>query len=114
MSPLNFREALAKSLLAVSAICAADKAFAFKDCEQNAIVLENLKPDTLDWQLTYTRTDSMHKLHSPLIEGFASFTCVTAGETLTSFVGALKLGKGILEIYWLGYYAGKGGRSLAF
>lgn len=68
MSPLNRREVLAKSLLAGGALCAADEAFAFKDSKQNAIMLENLKPGTLDWQLSYTRTDTKDKLRCPIIE----------------------------------------------
>ncbi len=112
MSPLNRREVLAKSLLAGGALCAADEAFALKDSKQNAIMLENLKPGTLDWQLSYTRTDTKDKLRCPIIEGFASRTSVSAGETIAFFVSALTPGKGTLDIYRLGYYAGKGGRSV--
>ena len=86
MSPLNRREVLAKSLLAGGALCAADEAFALKDSKQNAIMLENLKPGTLDWQLSYTRTDTKDKLRCPIIEGFASRTSVSAGETIAFFV----------------------------
>ena len=90
MSPLNRREVLAKSLLAGGALCAADEAFALKDSKQNAIMLENLKPGTLDWQLSYTRTDTKDKLRCPIIEGFASRTSVSAGETI-AFLSSLSL-----------------------
>lgn len=83
ISPLNRREILAKSLLEGSALCNAENALAFKNSRQNAIVLENLKPGNLDWQLTYTRTDSKDKWRCPIIEDFAFRSRVPIGETIT-------------------------------
>lgn len=110
MDPLNRREVLSKSLLVAGALFVENDSIALESSKQNPVVLENLKPGTLDWQLTYTRTDPKDKFRSPIIEGYASRTSISAGETISFFVSTNNPGKATLDIYRLGYYAGKGGR----
>ncbi len=76
----------------------------------NPIVIENRRPGTLDWQLTYVRTDRSTKFRCSLIEGYCSQTSVTAGDTLDLFLSANPATDVTVDIYRLGYYQGLGGR----
>ena len=77
------------------------------------VVEENRLPGTLDWQLSYTKTDPKEKFRSPLIEGYASHASISPGEVIRFHVSSTKPGKGAIEIYRMGYYQGKGGRFVA-
>jgi hypothetical protein len=77
------------------------------------IAVENDKPGTLDWQLTYTRVDPKSQYRSRMIEGYASRQSVKAGETIDFFVSTDPASPFYIDIYRLGYYGGKGGRHLA-
>jgi hypothetical protein len=74
---------------------------------------ENAKPGTLDWQLTYTRTDPKQKFRCPMIEGYVSRQSVRAGDTLDFFVSTDPPSPFRIELFRLGYYGGKGGRHIA-
>ena len=78
----------------------------------NAIVAENQKPGTTDWQLTYTKVDPKTKWRSPLIEGYVSRASVRAGQDLDVMVSTNPAGPFTLDIYRLGYYGGTGGRHM--
>lgn len=73
---------------------------------------ENRKPGTTDWQLTYTRIDPATKYRCPWIEGYASASCLRAGQTLSLFVSARPAAPVQIDMYRLGYYGGAGGRHL--
>lgn len=68
----------------------------------NPIVLENCQPGTTDWHIT--------KLDNT-IEGFASATSVSAGESLDFFVNTTAA-KFDVSIFRSGYYSGMGGRLI--
>lgn len=74
------------------------------------IAIENSKPGTLDWQLTYVRTDPTTKYRCSRIEGYCSQTSVQAGDSLDIFLSATPATDVSIEIYRLGYYGGLGGR----
>ncbi|MBL9199601.1 MAG: hypothetical protein JNL39_03800 [Opitutaceae bacterium] len=76
----------------------------------NAIVAENAKPGTTDWQLTFVRSAS---LRSPSIEGYCSHTSVRAGGEIDVFVSTDQPTQVHIDFYRMGYYGGKGGRHLA-
>jgi N,N-dimethylformamidase beta subunit-like, C-terminal len=77
------------------------------------LVVENAKPGTLDWQLTYTRVDPKTQYRSRMIEGYVSRQSVAAGDSLELFVSTDPPSPFHIDIYRLGYYGGKGGRHLS-
>jgi|SRR5262245_52955807 len=79
----------------------------------NSIRAENEKPGTLDWQLTYTRVDPKTQYRSRMIEGYASRQSVKAGESIDLLVSTDPPSPFHIDVYRLGYYAGKGGRHMA-
>lgn len=80
---------------------------------RSLVAEENRKDGTLDWQLTYTRTDPKAKFRSPMIEGYVSRQSVRAGETLDFFVSTNPASSFRIDLFRLGYYGGKGGRRVA-
>jgi len=78
----------------------------------NAIVEENKKPGTTDWQLTYTRVDPDTRYRCPWIEGYVSRASLRAGEELSLMVSTNPAGRFAVDIYRMGYYGGAGGRHL--
>ena len=79
----------------------------------NLIQSENARPGTLDWQLTYTRVDPKTQYRSRMIEGYVSRQSVAAGESLDVFVSTDPPSPFHIDVFRLGYYAGKGGRHLS-
>src|SRR5690606_26760816 len=86
------------------------------------IVEENAKPGTLEWQLQYTAFDTpltmasypmIRYLRSLTIEGYVNKTSLYPGETLDFKVSMHTPGNFLIDIYRMGYYGGKGGRSMA-
>ncbi|MCA9039739.1 MAG: hypothetical protein KDA65_05255 [Planctomycetaceae bacterium] len=77
---------------------------------QNKITEENRHQGTLDWQLTYVRTDRAENRRSKLIEGYCSKQRVQAGETIDFFISANEPTEVVIDLYRLGYYQGTGGR----
>src|SRR5688572_14845815 len=73
---------------------------------------ENQKPGTTDWLLTNTRVDPATKYRCPWIEGYCSRTSVRAGETIEFKVSTNPPSSFTIDLYRLGYYAGKGGRHV--
>ncbi len=75
---------------------------------------ENALPGTLDWQLTFMRTDPRSGgYRSRVIEGYASKMSVKAGETIALMVSVDPPGEFELDLYRMGYYQGLGGRQVA-
>jgi hypothetical protein len=77
----------------------------------NLIRTENAKPGALDWQLTRVRVDA-GDFRSPWIEGYCSRQSVLAGESLDIMTSASPARQFRLEIFRLGYYAGRGARKM--
>jgi hypothetical protein len=72
---------------------------------------ENAERGTLDWQLSFMRTDPRSgDFRSPLIEGYASRTSVRPGESLDLMVSTDPPAAYTIDVYRLGYYQGLGGR----
>jgi hypothetical protein len=76
----------------------------YEPASSNATLLENLRTGTTAWQLSLPAM--AHE-----IEGYASRTSVNLGEPLAFFVRTNEPGFD-LEIFRLGWYAGKGGRLM--
>lgn len=76
------------------------------------IARENARPGATDWQLTYVRLDHPKGFRSPGIEGYCSRQSVAAGETLEFMVSADPPCPFTLEIFRMGYYAGRGARLM--
>ena len=78
----------------------------------NPILQENARTGTEAWLLTKTRIDPLTKYRSPWIEGYASHCSIRAGETIQFMISTLAENTVDIDIYRLGYYGGKGGRSV--
>lgn len=76
----------------------------------NPITLENSKPGTTDWQLTFVRSKDYR---SEMIEGYCSRTSARAGEAIDIFLSANPATDVTIDLYRIGYYGGKGGRHIA-
>ncbi|HEX8278994.1 MAG TPA: hypothetical protein VF540_09880 [Segetibacter sp.] len=79
----------------------------------NKIVKENLLPGTSDW-LINVKYDTCslpdHRFcRRPQIEGYCSQTSVAQGQSLDLFVSTNPESSFTIDIYRMGYYAGKGG-----
>lgn len=90
----------------------ADQPLAKPQSAGNATAVENAKPGSADWQLTYTRIDAATKYRCPWIEGYVSHASILAGEELTLFVSTNPAAKFKVDFYRLGYYGGAGGRQM--
>lgn len=77
----------------------------------NPIVQENAREGATDWQLTRVRADS-DGYRSPWIEGFCSKQSVEAGETIDFMVSTDPAEQFQIEIFRMGYYAGRGARHM--
>ena len=80
---------------------------------RDLIPTENEKPGTTDWIIRNTRVDPATKFRCPWIEGYCSRTSVRAGEALEIMVSTNPASPFSIDLYRLGYYAGKGGRKVA-
>ncbi|MBT7875777.1 MAG: hypothetical protein HN758_15200 [Verrucomicrobia bacterium] len=78
----------------------------------NPVVLENQKEGTRDWMLKKTGIDPSTRYRCPWIEGYCSQTRYRAGDKLQVKVSTRPTSGFLLDIYRLGYYAGKGGRHM--
>lgn len=78
----------------------------------DAIVRENQRPGTRDWQLSRTRIDPATRYRCPWIEGYCSHTSLRPGDTLQFFVSTQPASSFTLDIYRLGFYGGAGGRHV--
>ncbi len=78
----------------------------------NLIHRENGQPGTLDWQLSYVRTDRIQTARSKLVEGYCSRPSVAAGESIEIFLSADPAADVTIDVYRLGYYGGLGGRHI--
>src|SRR5262245_36395891 len=119
--PLNRRELL-QGLAASTALAATGGMPLLADgkADRELIRLENEKPGTTAWQLTYTRIDPKTKCtrfgggigggRSTMVEGYVSRASVRAGDKLDMFLSADPASPIVVDIYRLGYYQGKGGR----
>jgi hypothetical protein len=76
------------------------------------VAAENARPGTRDWQLTRVRLDRTGGFRSPAIEGYCSRQSVRAGENLEFFVSANPATRFTLEIFRMGFYAGRGARLI--
>jgi hypothetical protein len=76
------------------------------------IAEENAKEGALDWQLTRVRLDEAKGFRTSLIEGYCSKQSVKAGETLEIFVSTNPSARFEIEIFRMGYYAGRGARLM--
>lgn len=74
---------------------------------------ENDREGTLDWQLTFMRTDpKSNNLRSRLVEGYASRMSVRPGQKIDLMVSTEPASPFEIDIYRLGYYQGLGGRHV--
>jgi hypothetical protein len=90
-------------------LAASGNAAAATPAKTNAIIKENSKPGSSDWQLTRVRQDkSEHR--TVLIEGYCSKQSVRAGEKLDIMVSTAPAASYKLDIYRTGYYGGTGAR----
>lgn len=79
----------------------------------SAMALENARPGSPDWQLTYARFDPGAKYRSSLIEGYATQTSVRPGRSIGLCVSVQKPGPVTIDIFRMGYYQGLGARRMA-
>lgn len=112
-SSLPSRRALLKGAAAAGLgsawVARGDRASAAR---KNAILEENAKPGTSDWQLTYTRVDPATRYRCPWIEGYVSHASIRAGETLRFMVSTNPAGPFKIDLYRMGYYGGEGARHM--
>jgi hypothetical protein len=86
---------------------------ASSDVRRSNIAAENEKIGTTDWLLSNTRVDPKTKYRCPWIEGYCSKNSVRAGESVEFMVSTDPASPFVIDLYRLGYYAGKGGRYMA-
>lgn len=79
--------------------------------KSNAIIEENKKPGSRDWQLTRVRYDNS-KQRTPFIEGYCSKQSLVAGERLDIMVSTSPAIPYRLDIFRTGYYGGTGARLM--
>ncbi|MEA5573574.1 N,N-dimethylformamidase beta subunit family domain-containing protein [Calothrix sp. UHCC 0171] len=72
---------------------------------QNAIVLENQKTGTTNWQIS-------NQANNNEIAGFAGATSINKGESIPIKVSLATPGQYRIDIYRLGYYGGAGARFI--
>jgi hypothetical protein len=74
---------------------------------QNAIVLENQKIGTTNWQIGSTFATNNE------IAGYGDASSINKGQALNLKVSLAQAGKYDIDVYRLGYYAGAGGRLIS-
>ncbi|HPM85218.1 MAG TPA: hypothetical protein PLF81_31160, partial [Candidatus Anammoximicrobium sp.] len=101
-------------LLAAIALLASNLESAEPPAARDLIRLENEKPGTSDWQLTYVRLDQSGPAgtRSPGIEGYCSRQSVAAGEPIEFFVSTEPECQFTIDIFRMGYYGGLGARLM--
>src|SRR5690349_8224830 len=105
MSEIDRRQVL--GVIAAGAVTAGVNPAA-RPAERNPdlIRVENARPGTTDWQLTYVKFDPKAKFRQSLIEGYCDRMSVAAGEKLTVFVSTDRPTPVTIDVYRLGYYGG--------
>jgi hypothetical protein len=78
---------------------------------QNAVVRENSREGTADWQLTRVKVNR-GSFRTTLIEGYCSHQSIASGEQLEFFVSTDPPRPFTLDVYRMGYYGGAGGRLM--
>ncbi|MBA63322.1 MAG: hypothetical protein CMJ76_13275 [Planctomycetaceae bacterium] len=78
----------------------------------NLIREENKRPGTRQWILNKTAVDPDSKYRCPSIEGYASKTSVSSGDTISLYVSCNPESKFTIDLYRSGYYNGDGGRKI--
>ncbi len=76
------------------------------------IARENAREGARDWQLTRVRVDGLDGTRSRWIEGFATKQSVRAGESIDFKVSTDPVGKFSIDVFRMGYYAGRGARRM--
>jgi Domain of unknown function (DUF4347)/Domain of unknown function (DUF4082) len=74
---------------------------------QNAIVLENQKVGTSDWQIGATQANNNE------IAGYGDATSINKGQALNLKISLAQAGQYGIDVYRLGYYGGAGGRLIS-
>ena len=91
------------------------------DGRDNAVVEENRRPGTVEWQLQNCRFDDpvtlasyplIRRLRSSAIEGFVCSQSVYPGDSVDIMVSLDPPGRFTIDIYRMGYYGGTGGRHM--
>jgi hypothetical protein len=72
---------------------------------QNAIVLENQKIGTTDWEISNLATNNE-------IAGYGDATSINKGQVINLKISLAQAGQYNLDVYRLGYYNGAGGRLI--
>ena len=84
-----------------------------KDDKENKIVTENSLPGTTDWLIQVKKDTCVLPDHRfcrrPQIEGYASQTSVSQGDSINLYVSTNPSAQFTIDIYRMGYYGGKGG-----
>jgi Domain of unknown function (DUF4347)/Domain of unknown function (DUF4082) len=75
---------------------------------QNAIVLENQKTGTTNWQIGSTNLANNNE-----IAGYGDASSINKGQALNLKVSLAQAGNYNLDVYRLGYYGGAGGRLIS-
>lgn len=109
MSEPTRREAIG-AMAAGSALALAPQEVGAVNRQPDLTRIENAKPGTTDWQLTYAKFDGRAKYRQSLIEGYCTRMSVKAGEKIGFCVSTDPASAFTIDIYRLGYYGGAGGR----
>src|SRR5437867_11312063 len=97
----------------LAASAAPGEAVASRSVDRDRIRAENNREGTLDWQLTFMRTDPKSgNFRSRLIEGYASQMSVRPAESIDLMVSTQPASAFEIDIYRMGYYQGLGGRHV--
>jgi hypothetical protein len=73
---------------------------------------ENAQTGATDWQLTRVRLDDLHGFRCRWIEGYCSKQSVKAGDSIDIMVSTDPPLPFHIEIFRMGYYAGRGARKM--
>jgi hypothetical protein len=80
--------------------------------DANPTARENRRPGTDEWQLTYVYPNAGDGSRTTFVEGFCSHTSIRAGEKLAIYLSADPATSVTVDVYRIGFYGGKGGRSV--
>ena len=80
-----------------------------RQLNEDWIKRENEREGASDWQLTWVRPEGYN---NPNIEGYCSCQSVKAGESIDVAVSTAPAAQLTIEIVRMGYYGGRGARSM--
>ena len=107
------RRSFIKGASSAALIASASGASAVAEPRQPSLIRrENRKEGALNWQLTRVRVDK-DGFRCPTIEGYCSKQSVLAGETIDIKVSASPAVEFSIEVFRMGYYAGRGARLMS-